>query len=132
MSRRARRAWKYRAEKSVGDQQHSSFYAQGKYKMDTDEYEVSLAREINVCMSVIKQTQIQLARRQQRFGMDWHQAVKAVAEGSPVIDRQELADWRDDVEALPQWQQRLEQYREALASLRISENGGGLPQHRPS
>jgi len=88
--------------------------------MHTDEYEISLAREINVCIRVIKQTQMKLAQRQQLFGMDLPQASKALNEGRLVIERQELADWRDDFEALPQWEQRLEQYREALATMRIS------------
>jgi hypothetical protein len=88
--------------------------------MHTDEYEISLTREINVCRSVIKQTQIQLTRRRQRFGMDLPQAVATAAEGSPVIDGKELVAWQEDVEALSQWEQRLEQYHEALAAMRIS------------
>jgi hypothetical protein len=31
-----------------------------------------------------------------------------------------MARWRDDVEALPIWQQRLAEYRQALAVMRIS------------
>lgn len=88
--------------------------------MHTDEYEISLAREINVCKSVIKQTQTQLTLRKQRFGMDLPQVIEAAAEGSPVIDGKELIDWQEDVAALSQWEQRLEQYREALAVMRIS------------
>ncbi|MFH0780579.1 MAG: hypothetical protein V2B20_01305 [Pseudomonadota bacterium] len=88
--------------------------------MHTDEYEISLTREINVCKSVIKQTQGKLEQRQQQFGMDLQQVTRAAAEGTQVIDKQELADWRDDFEALSQWEQRLEQYREAFAVMRIS------------
>ena len=88
--------------------------------MHTDEYEISLAREINICIRIIKETQRNLEARRQRFGMDLPQASKDAAAGLLGIKEQELADWRDDFEALPQWQQRLEQYREALASMRIS------------
>jgi hypothetical protein len=88
--------------------------------MHTDEYEISLAREISVCKNVIKQTQSKLIQRRQQFGMDLPQASKAVGEGRLTIDSQELAEWSDDFEALPQWEQRLEQYREALAVMRIS------------
>ncbi len=88
--------------------------------MHTDEYEISLAREINVCKRVIQQTQTKLTERRQRFAMDLPQARKAVAEGNLAIDARELAEWHDDFEALPQWEQRLEQYREALALMRIS------------
>jgi len=88
--------------------------------MDTDEYEISLAREINVCKGVIKHTQARLAERRERFGMDLPQASQAADEGRLSIDKQELALWSDDLEALPQWEQRLDQYREALAFMRVS------------
>ena len=88
--------------------------------MHTDEYEISLAREINVCKRVIQQTETKLAERRQRFAMDLPQARKAVAEGRLIVETQELAEWSDDFEALPQWEQRLEQYHEALAIMRIS------------
>jgi hypothetical protein len=88
--------------------------------MHTDEYEISLTREINVCQRVVSETRTKLARQQQRFGMDYPEVSQAAAEGRLVIDGSELADWREDFEALPQWEQRLEQYREALAVMRIS------------
>ena len=89
-------------------------------KVHTDEYEISLAREINVCLRIIKQTQAKLEERRQRFGVDLPQALITEAEGGLSICQQELAAWRDDLEALPQWEQRLKQYREALAAMRIS------------
>jgi hypothetical protein len=89
-------------------------------KMHTDAYEISLAREINVCIRVIKQTKEKLIERKQRIGMDLPQAGLAVAEGRLALTDHELADWKDDFEALPQWEQRLEQYRQALAAMRIS------------
>lgn len=88
--------------------------------MHTDEYEISLAREINVCKSVIQRTQTQLARRKQQFGMEFPKAKETAAMGNSVIDGKELVDWQEDVEALFQWEQRLEEYREALAVMRIS------------
>jgi hypothetical protein len=88
--------------------------------MHTDEYEISLAREINVCQRVVNQTRRNLARRKARFGIDYPRAVQAADEGSLVVDPKELAAWRDDFEALPQWEQRLDQYRQALAVMRIS------------
>jgi hypothetical protein len=88
--------------------------------MHTDEYEISLTREINICQRVVSETRTKLARRGQHFGMNYPKASQAVTEGRLVIDGPELTDWREDFEALPQWEQRLEQYREALAVMRIS------------
>ncbi len=92
--------------------------------MDTDEYEISLAREINVCKGVIKETQAKLAERRQRFGMELLQASQAAGDGRLSIDQRELALWSDDVEALPQWEQRLAEYHEALAFMRVSASRG--------
>ncbi len=88
--------------------------------MHTDEYEISITRERNHCQQVVKKTQAKLAERRQTYGMDYHEAVLACAEGRLALSEKELAQWHDDVEALPQWEQRLEEYREALAMMRIS------------
>ena len=39
--------------------------------MHTDEYEISLAREIKHCEQVVRTTKEALATRHQRFGMDY-------------------------------------------------------------
>jgi hypothetical protein len=88
--------------------------------MHTDEYEISITRERNHCRQVVKKTLAKLAERRLTFGMDYPEAVLACAEGRLEIGEKELAQWHDDVEALPQWEQRLEEYREALAMMRIS------------
>lgn len=88
--------------------------------MHTDEYEISLAREVNHCQQVVKKTRAKLLERQQKFGLEYPEALRAVGEGRLVIAAKELARWQDDIEALPVWEQRLEEYREALAMMRTS------------
>ena len=88
--------------------------------MHTDEYEISLAREINVCTRVVNEIRAKLGERQLRFGVDFVEASSSVAEGALTIAQPELAAWQEDFEALPLWEQRLEEYREALAVMRIS------------
>ena len=88
--------------------------------MHTDEYEISLTREINVCKGVIKRTEEQLARRKRQFGMEYPEAWEAASQGVSTIHGKELVDWQEDIEALSQWEQRLEEYQEALAVMRIS------------
>lgn len=92
--------------------------------MHTDEYEISLTREVNHCQQVVKKTRSRLAERQQHFGMSYAEAAVAVAAGQLVVKEKVLAAWHDDFEALPQWEQRLEAYCEALAVMRISAPGG--------
>ncbi len=88
--------------------------------MHTDEYEISINREVNHCQLVVKKTLSKLEKRRQKFGMEYPEAVIAAGEGRLSIQETELAAWHDDFEALPQWEQRLEEYREALAVMRIS------------
>jgi len=88
--------------------------------MHTDEYEISIAREVNHCQQVVKKTRSRLDERKQKFGMEYPEACIAVADGELTLQAKELAAWQDDFEALPQWEQRLEEYREALAVMRIS------------
>ena len=88
--------------------------------MHTDEYEISIAREINHCEKVVKKTTAALRKRRQLYGLDYDEAARATAGGILNISAKELADWREDLEALPVWEQRLKEYREALAVMRIS------------
>lgn len=88
--------------------------------MHTDEYEISINREVNHHQHVVKKIKLDLEKRQQKYGMDYAEAVKSATEGILDISKKELAKWQEDVEALPIWEQRLEEYRKALAMMRIS------------
>jgi hypothetical protein len=88
--------------------------------MHTDEYEISLARELNHHSRIVQRTRKAIEERRRRFGMDFVEAASAAAAGSLAITKKELAAWQEDIEALPVWEQRLEEYREALAAMRIS------------
>ncbi|WP_310601084.1 hypothetical protein [Desulfobulbus sp.] len=88
--------------------------------MHTDEYEISINRELNHHQHVVKKIRATLAERRQRYKMDYAEAAEAAAAGRLVIAAKELAAWQEDVEALPQWEQRLDEYRKALAMMRIS------------
>ncbi|MDR0477436.1 MAG: hypothetical protein LBH14_05820 [Desulfobulbaceae bacterium] len=88
--------------------------------MHTDEYEISLGRELNHHQHVVRKIRTDLEKRRLRYQMDYREAVKAAAERHLTISSKELAAWQEDVEALPQWEQRLEEYRQTLSMMRIS------------
>ena len=88
--------------------------------MHTDEYEISITREMNHCQQVVKKTREKLGQRQQQYGLAYPEAAKAAAEGRLDLNAKELAQWQEDFEALPVWEQRLEEYRQALSVMRIS------------
>jgi hypothetical protein len=97
----------------------ASIDAEGE-RMHTDEYEISIAREVNHCERVVRETREKLAARRERYGMDCDTATTAATAGQLAIDAKELAAWQEDIEALPRWEQRLGEYRQALAEMRIS------------
>ncbi len=92
--------------------------------MHTDEYEISIARELNHHRHVVKKIRAALDARQRAHGMDYAAAREAVAAGRLALAPSELAAWQEDVEALPLWEQRLEEYRQALEMMRISASRG--------
>jgi len=88
--------------------------------MHTDEYEISLGRELNHHQRVVKKIRAALEKRRLCYQMDYAEATEAAAAGRLVITAKELAAWREDAEALPRWEQRLEEYRQVLSMMRIS------------
>lgn len=91
--------------------------------MHTDEYEISITREINHCQRVVKKTQEKLTRFERLYGLTYPVAAAAVMEGLLTINARELGEWQEEYEALPVWEQRLAEYRQALTVMRISASG---------
>jgi hypothetical protein len=85
--------------------------------MHTDEYEISLSREITVCNKFIAKIGGELARLEQKHGMTTADFVRREqeADGPKPADR---TRWLQKYEALRSWQQRLREYEEALAALK--------------
>ena len=88
--------------------------------MHTDEYEISIGRELNHHRYVVRKIRADLEKRRLRYQMDYPEASEAAAAGRLAINAKELAAWQEDAEALPQWEQRLEEYRQVLSMMRIS------------
>jgi len=82
--------------------------------MYTDESEISISRELNLCLNVVEKTRSSLEQREQQFGMEFEQAVIAAAENRLRISPQELAQWQSEAATLPRLEQRLQRYRVTL------------------
>ena len=89
--------------------------------MHTDEYEISIAREIAVCKNIIAKIRKDLEKREAVFGVNSQEIVSFPAAAVPMKEQKK---WREDVEALPVWEQRLKEYQDALAAMRISSASG--------
>jgi hypothetical protein len=84
--------------------------------MHTDEYEISLGREITFCRKMVRRLQDALAKREKQSGMTtaaFLQTLEAGCRSEP--DPQ--PGWSREYQELRYWQKMLAEYEEALESL---------------
>lgn len=82
-----------------------------KIGMHTDEYEISLNREIGVCRSKISWANKELARLEKTYGMPTQELVDGSVEFA-TIPVKECVRWREAAIALEVWRVRLCQYED--------------------
>lgn len=85
--------------------------------LQTDEYGISISREIAVCRNMIERQRKHLVRFEKRYGFFTEEVIK---NESLKIDTktQDLDQWRNEYEGLLAWQQRLREYEDAYETLR--------------
>ena len=81
--------------------------------MHTDEYEISITKEIGVCRRFVKQLERALEKREQRHGMTTESFMQAYEEGRPE-NVEDLDGWSKDYRELQYWSKMLRDYEEAL------------------
>jgi hypothetical protein len=82
--------------------------------MHTDEYEISLGREISLCRKMIKGLTNKLHEREKKTGMTTEAFLKAPEPSLRSGENRHLQNWRKDHEELRKWQQMLSEYERAL------------------
>jgi hypothetical protein len=85
--------------------------------MHTDEYEISIGREIALCRRMVRQLKDSLARREKQSGMTTAVFLQAMEEGCPS-EHHPLQSWNQEYQKLQYWQKMLAEYEEALESLK--------------
>ncbi len=78
--------------------------------MHTDEYQISLNREIGVCRSKISSAQKELARLEKAYGLTTEQALDGKSGTS--IPEKERVRWQEEAAVLAVWSNRLREYEE--------------------
>ncbi|MHB8809296.1 MAG: hypothetical protein ACYC9M_04710 [Desulfobulbaceae bacterium] len=86
--------------------------------MNTDEYQISLAREITVCNNIIAKITRELARLEKKHSMTSAEFART-AQAENGVDTAECSHWLQEYETLRTWQQRLQEYEEALSATRL-------------
>jgi hypothetical protein len=85
--------------------------------MHTDEYEISLGREIAFCRKKVRQLKDSLERREKQCGMTTAAFLQALEEGS-LSDQPLMQNWKQDYQNLQYWQKTLAEYQKVLESLK--------------
>jgi hypothetical protein len=87
--------------------------------MHTDEYEISLSRELDVCRKKVSTLQKKLSRMEKKFNMSTGAFVKDFNEAKIDTHNYDFISWFNDCDALRKWQESLKQYEEIFCSMKI-------------
>jgi hypothetical protein len=89
--------------------------------MHTDEYEISLSRELAVCKSAMKRIKEFLAIIERKHGMSTEDFINKFRDGtlSPEY-RDDYEAWKNNYESLKQWEELQRQYEQVFHVMKIS------------
>jgi len=87
--------------------------------MHTDEYEISLSRELAVCKSSIKKIKEFFAIMERKHNKTTTQFVEEYDSGKLAGSRDEYEPWRNNYESLKRWEELERQYEEAFRMMKI-------------
>jgi len=85
--------------------------------MHTDEYEISMGREIAFCRKKVRRLQDALARREKQYGMTTAVFLQSLEEGR-LSEPHPIQGWNQEYQELQYWQKLLTEYEAALESLK--------------
>jgi hypothetical protein len=85
--------------------------------MHTDEYEISLGREITLCRNRVRKLKKSLESIEKQAGMTTAAFLQALA-GASSAHRPDLQSWSRDYQELQYWQKMLRDYEAAREGLK--------------
>jgi hypothetical protein len=85
--------------------------------MHTDEYEISIGREISLCRKMIRKLEKSLGKLERQYGMTTAAFLRALEEGR-LSARLPIQRWNLEYRELQLWQKRLTAYEDGLESLK--------------
>jgi len=90
--------------------------------MHTDEYEISLARELSVCKKIIKRIKQSLSVLERKHNKTTRMFIDELRSNQMPDDpdcKDDREAWRSSYELLKQWEELERQYQEALRVMKI-------------
>lgn len=86
--------------------------------MHTDEYEISVGREINHCRKLVEKLARNLREWEHKYSMSTEQFLADYREGRLVKGNRDFEQWKEDVRELESWSRHLKEYEEAYRMLK--------------
>ncbi len=87
--------------------------------MHTDEYEISLSRELAVCKSAIKKIKEFFAIMERKHNKTTAQFVEEYDSKKFTDNLDDFVPWRNNYESLKRWEELESQYEEAFQMMKI-------------
>lgn len=87
--------------------------------MHTDEYTITMSRELVVCRDTIKSIRKFLVGMEARHGIETGLFLDEFRKGSYEGRGEEFREWADRYEALLRWEQRLKEYEEMFRLMKF-------------
>ncbi len=88
--------------------------------METDEYEISIGREIALCRKMIARLQKAIHKRERQHGRTTESVLLALERDQAIERNTDFSKWRKDYQELQTWRARLIEYEKALRMLKGS------------
>ena len=85
--------------------------------MHTDEYEISIGREISLCRKLIRRLKSSIQKREKRYGISTEGFLEGMNQERLAETNQDFLKWSRDYHDLRSWERMRGQYEEELKKL---------------
>lgn len=85
--------------------------------MHTDEYEISIGREISMCRRRIRKLEKSILNFEKKYGMTTETYLSVCESGTNAIKNTDAVEWKSSSRELQFWKKMLKEYEEALKAL---------------
>ncbi|MEW5805001.1 MAG: hypothetical protein AB1847_23185 [bacterium] len=87
--------------------------------MHTDEFEISLSRELNVCKNTIKKVERTLVDMEKKYNLKTEVFVEKFHNGEITEFNEDFIAWINNYETLKRWSDMMKQYEEMFRIMKI-------------
>jgi hypothetical protein len=86
----------------------------GRPAVHTDEYEISLGREVSLCRRVCRKLEKAIRRKEEKYGMTTEALVQHLKENPSAEANKDFQKWQKEIRELSSWQQKLREYEKVF------------------